>query len=261
MEVKLLVLDLDGTLLNSHKEISEHNRDVLLKAQEEKGLRIAIGSGREVAYAERVSSCLQLKSHNGFMIANNGQQICDYQNEHLITGPTISREALSICASFSLEHSVECHGSLKGVAYTPEEKEGNHVFLSPKGNPAEYLDKVVFMPAGSREDVRREQESLRQHLGVLAECFLVAPHVIDVAARGVNKVTAIGQVCRIMGISREEVLVMGDGENDLACAQYYPFSAMSNAMEEVIEAADRTTLSNDEDGVAYEVERTILNCA
>ena len=258
MNIKLLVLDLDGTLLNGRKEISDRNRDVLLKAQETIGLRIAIGSEHEVADAERAVECLHLKPHHGFVIANNGQKICDYQNEHLITGPTISREALSICASYALKEGIECHGTLNGASYLPEECTGQYGFISTQGLPAERLDQIVFMPAGSRRDVRMEQESLRAHLGVLADCFLVSPHTIDVAARGVNKASAVGQICRIMGIAKEEVLVMGDGENDLACAQCYPFAAMANAMEEVISEADRVTLSNDEDGVACEVERTIL---
>jgi hydroxymethylpyrimidine pyrophosphatase-like HAD family hydrolase len=67
-EVKLLVLDLDGTLLNEKKQISERNREVLLKAMNEKGLRVAIGSGRDYDYARKVSEPLELDSHKGFLI-------------------------------------------------------------------------------------------------------------------------------------------------------------------------------------------------
>lgn len=259
MSVRLLVLDLDGTLLNDHKEISQRNTEVLLKAQNEKGLRIAIGSGREVPYAERIVSCLELKAHGGFLIANNGQQICDYQNEHLMTGPKISREACSIAAGFALDHAIECHGSLKGRQYMPAMTERRAEFTDEKGNATENLDKIVFFAAGNEEQTREELAELRKHLGIMADCYLVAPHVIDVAAHGVNKAAGIIQVCKIMGIEHNEVLVIGDGENDLSSARCFPFTAMANAMDVIKDAADRITLSNEEDGVAFEVERSILN--
>jgi len=87
-------------------------------------------------------------------------------------------------------------------------------------------------------------------------CVVIAEGEYEIVRRFCDSIDVIVER---YGLNKEEILVMGDGQNDLGMAKKYPFVAMANALDEVKKAAMRLTLSNDEDGVAFEIERSILN--
>ena len=259
--IRLLVLDLDGTLLNNAKKISARNRDTLLQAEHECGLRIAIGSGRQVSFAAAVAAPLQLAQNRGFIIGCNGQTILDCGSGELIREAGISAEVCQRVLSYGAAHHLEAHFA-RGDEKIVLGRDGSGTAeigrrLAALGN----LDKAVLFTA-AESDAEWDHawlQQAQQAAGGTVDAYLVAPHVIDFVAAGISKVTGVQRVMSKMGIAREEVLVMGDGENDLPCALAFPFCAMANAMPPVKEAADRITLDNESDGVAFEVERSILH--
>ncbi|MBR3358749.1 MAG: HAD-IIB family hydrolase [Solobacterium sp.] len=269
-QIKLLVLDLDGTLLNESKQISERNRRVLLQAQEEKGLRIAIGSGRDCHFAAKVAAPLELDCHRGFLICNNGQKVYDCERKEMTVIGRITNAGARIAMSYAQERQLEIKGAI-------DEKIFFHCCHAGKaekgGEDANYdesagffttdadFDKIVVFTSEdyTLADDHRVCEELGGLLDDRDDVTLVAPHVIDLLAKGIDKTSGIALIEERLGLKKEEILVMGDGENDLPAALKYPFSAMANSMERVKAAAGRMTLSNEEDGVAYEVERSILN--
>ena len=271
-EVKLLVLDLDGTLLNGKKQISERNREVLLKAQNEKGLRIAIGSGRDYDYAKKVSEPLELDSHKGFLICNNGQKVYDCETQTMNEIRRITHTGGRIAMSYAELNSLEIRGSIGTEKYfhNCHEGKGKNGEEDLGYNPDtgffdtdQDFDKIVVFTSEkyTLDDDHRVVKELRGLLGEHDDVTLVAPHVVDLVAKGVDKTSGIEWIAEHYGFEKEEILVMGDGENDLPAALKYPFSAMANSMESVLKAASRVTLSNEEDGVAYEVERSVLKTA
>ena len=269
-QIKLLVLDLDGTLLNERKQISERNRSVLLRAQEEKGLGIAIGSGRDYHFAAKVAAPLELESHRGFLICNNGQKVYDCERKEMTVIGRITNTGARIAMSYAQNRHLEIKGAIGEKVFFhccyagKAEKGGEDANYNERTGfftTDENFDKiVVFTPAEyTLTEDHLVCEELDVLLGDMDDVTLVAPHVIDLLAKGIDKTSGIALIEERLGLKKEEILVMGDGENDLPAALKYPFSAMANSMERVKAAADRMTLSNEEDGVAYEVERSILN--
>ena len=267
--VKLLVLDLDGTLLNERKQISERNRSVLLRAQEEKGLRVAIGSGRDYHFAAKVAAPLELESHRGFLICNNGQKVYDCERQEMTVIGRITNTGARTAMAYAQRKQLEIKGAIGEKAFFhcchagKAEKGGEEANYDDRTGffetDADFDKIVLFTPAGyTLDDDHRVCDELRELLKDSDDVTLVAPHVIDLLARGIDKSSGIALIQERLGLQKEEILVMGDGENDLPAALKYPFSAMANSMERVKAAAQRMTLSNEEDGVAYEVERTIL---
>ena len=266
--VKLLVLDLDGTLYNSKVELSEGNRRALLAAQE-KGVRVALASGRAYYGLKELCGVLDMPRHNGFVIGNNGQDLFDFRTGTLTKGAKVCREACLQMMAVAKRRGLEvfAHNNEVSAFYSPPHGRKAH----PERESRRYdeatgffegedgdMDKIgIFIDGGEEENY----EILRELQGLIepkARCVLTNIGCIELVPPGMDKVDGIDLIVERYGLAREEVLVIGDGQNDLGMARKYPFVAMGNALSEVKAAAIRDTLTNDEDGVAYEVRRTIL---
>lgn len=89
--IRLILLDIDGTLVNTEKKITPRTKEALLKAQEH-GARLVIASGRPPRGLERFSEELDMKSHHGMFIGFNGAQVIDCQNGEIIYEHAMSAE-------------------------------------------------------------------------------------------------------------------------------------------------------------------------
>ena len=83
MKYKLLVLDLDGTLTNSKKEITAHTLDTLTRAQEQ-GLKIVLASGRPTYGVAPLANKLQLEKYEGYILSYNGGEIIDWKTKEMM---------------------------------------------------------------------------------------------------------------------------------------------------------------------------------
>jgi len=107
--------------------------------------------------------------------------------------------------------------------------------------------------------VRRLTEQLQAALLGRANVARSQPYYCDVIPPGIDKGRLVELLSNRLGVKREEILVLGDMENDLQMFAQAGFAvAMGNAADAVKRAADATTLSNDEDGVAVAIERYVL---
>ena len=107
----------------------------------------------------------------------------------------------------------------------------------------------------------KEREQAWQELKRFDSLELVGSlkYNIEINAAGVNKGKGLLELGGILGISREEIMAFGDGDNDIAMLREVGFGvAMENADEEVKAVADYVTGSNDEDGVAKAIARFVL---
>lgn len=86
------------------------------------------------------------------------------------------------------------------------------------------------------------------------------PYFLELVPPGIDKARSLAVLLERLGLTREEMVAMGDGYNDLSMIRFAGMGvAMANAQEPVRKAADYITLSNDEDGVAVAVERLFFN--
>lgn len=266
--IKLLVLDMDGTLYNSKVELTERNYTAIMNAQK-KGVRIALASGRSRFVLLDIINTLQLENYEGFIIGNNGQELYDFKQNTMTKKDKIKLSACKKLVQVAFKYNLEIFGHNDELRYSYEPKEGSKLhpgrgtcrFDEKKGYFTDELDmdKIGVFIAADRTDSYEILKELQDCIQDEAQCILVNANCIELVPVGMDKVNGIDIIVERYGLNKEEILVMGDGQNDLGMAKKYPFVAMANALDEVKKAAMRLTLSNDEDGVAFEIERSILN--
>ncbi len=273
--IRLILLDIDGTLVNTEKKITPRTKEALLKAQEH-GARLVIASGRPPRGLERFAEELDMKSHHGMFIGFNGAQVIDCQNGELIYEHAMSaedaRSVLRHISRFEVQPMI-VHGeymyvndAYKGVLQLENgpknimehEAHGNHYPLCEVFDLASFVDFPVekILTLGQPEYLQQHwQEMAAPFQGRLASMF-TAPFYYEYTAKGIDKATAIKESLHKLGYTREEMIAFGDAQNDKTMIEYAGIGvAMGNATDELKAAADEITASNDEDGIAESLYR------
>ena len=109
MDLKAIVLDIDGTLLNDQKEISLRTRESLLKAQKA-GVKVVLASGRPISAKERFSKELKMDQHHGLLLSYNGACVTDCATNETLSSQSMSsevgKEILAHLANFEVKPMV-----------------------------------------------------------------------------------------------------------------------------------------------------------
>ena len=264
---KILALDLDGTLTNSKKEITPHTLDVLIQAQQ-KGLKLIIASGRPMAGITPFAKQLHMKEYGGYILAFNGGLIVD-----CATGETISRKLLDTSVYKHL-YEVGNTKDFKILSYLEdciacEDIENEYVRYAARLNKMKlrklnsFLDEINFpepkcLIVGHEKKLAVLEKVLVDYYKEKMSIYRSEPFFLEILPFGIDKAKRLDFLLNYLGIRREELMVCGDGYNDLSMIKFAGLGvAMSNAQDVVKEAADYITLSNEEDGVAAAVKRFI----
>ncbi len=267
--VKLLVLDLDGTLLDDHKQITSENKESILKA-EKKGVRVALASGRHNSNLEKYGEALEMNQYNGFFIGNNGQTIYRYDDKSNFSHGQIPYIVGEICLKYAIKNHLVMYARNNDhpFYYKPYKFHSDNPYRNrPKtGYDAKEhtfkvktdFDKIGFFLQPPTDSFKVVSD-LKELIGDKADAFLVDSGCIEISKKGVNKAKGVEKILDLMGWNKNEVMIMGDGENDLEMLKNYPMSvAMDNALPEVKKASRYQTGNNNESGVAKAIDRYIL---
>ena len=251
---KVLVLDLDGTLTNSQKEITDKTLEAVFRMQEY-GHKVVIATGRPTPGALPIAKKLKLEKFGGFIASFNGGQITDCGSGEVIYQQTlpnigfISYDKTGIIAADRPDKYIDLEARI------------NHLPVSYKKNIAEYIDFPLNKCLGTAEpEVAPEKEqAFIEKFGDRINVSRSEPFFIEITPKGIDKAASLEHLCEIIGSSRENMIACGDGFNDISMIKYAGVGvAMANAQEEVKAAADYITVSNDEDGVAKVIYEMIL---
>lgn len=264
---KILALDLDGTLTNSKKEITPHTLDILTQAQQ-KGLRIVLASGRPTQGIMPLANQLHLKDYKGYILAFNGGLIID-----CTTGEVIYQKMLDTSVYKHLYETGNTKDfkilSYKDNCIACEDIENKYVRYAAYLNKMKlkklnnFLDEINFpepkcLIVGNEEKLANLEKELSGHYQGKMSIYRSEPFFLEVLPFGIDKAKRLEFLLNHLGIKREELMVCGDGFNDLGMIKYAGLGvAMSNAQDVVKEVADYITLSNEEDGVAAAVKKFI----
>ncbi|GAU77694.1 Cof-type HAD-IIB family hydrolase [Fusibacter sp. 3D3] len=267
---KLIVSDIDGTLLRSDKTISEKTQNKIFDLIHQ-GHLFAIATGRMHSAGRIITKDLD---YDGFLISCNGAVV-----KHLKTGEVIqaieipkplAREVVRICqkhdAYFHLYESDVIHAEknmnlaqkyAEGMKKLPETfhfKVAFHPDLMP------LVDNITIYKIGlwsENPEVFEAVMSEIKEIEGLETCKSLETS-FDVMAKGVSKATGIEAIRSYYGIPIEDVLAFGDNENDMDMIQYAGVGvAMSNATEALKAVANYIAMSNDEDGLLHALEDLI----
>ena len=258
--IKLIVSDMDGTLVNDEKKIDE-NIYALLPKLKEKGIRFVVASGRQYP-----SLCKDFQEHvkDVVLCSENGAFIMDNGKELYAKCMTKEQVKLSLDAAFAVE-GMEPVVCAKHVTYTrsPEMKE----FLeSPKFNYKMSMTDDLYnieddiikisMIVLNGEDTVAMFRKVRAALDESLNLVTSGEGCMDTGIYGVNKGTAVEVLQEMWGIAPEETMVFGDQYNDVDMFDraHYSF-AMAGAVEGVKKKARYLAGSNNEGVVVKEIRK------
>ena len=269
MKYKLLDLDVDGTLLNDEREISKRTLAALLKVQQ-MGVRIVLASGRPTYGLMPLAKTLELGNYGGFVLSYNGCQIIKAQNGEILFERRINPEMLPYLEKKARKNGFAIftyHDDTLITDSPDNEYIKNEALLNNLKiiREDEFSTAIDFAPCKCMlvSDKEKALIGLEQHwekrLAGTLDAFRSEPYFLEVVPCGVNKANTLGALLEHLGVTREEVIAVGDGVCDVTMLQLAGMGvAMGHSQDSVKVCADYVTASNEEDGVALAVEKLIL---
>jgi len=266
MRIHLLAIDLDGTLLNSRKEITATTSAILRTAGRAHGLRIVLSSARPPRTVLPFYTLLDLDTpminYNGALVFEpSSNRVLMHRPIPLATARRIVAVARRVFAGVLISAEVLDRW------YTDHIDEAYVNAVGGRAEPArvapvdEWLDtpvtKLLLLgPAGRLAEIRRALLRELPHQVTLSHD---EPELIQITHATVSKVQALREVAAELGVARQEVMAIGDNVNDVGMLRWAGIGvAMENGAPEAIAAADMITDHHDADGAAKAVRRVIL---
>lgn len=278
MTIRAIAMDMDGTLLNEKKIITEKTKDALVQAQKQ-GIKVILASGRPTPGLFKYAEELAMEKYDGVGLSFNGAHVLDYQ-----TNEVLFEQALPLETSQAiLEHLKKF--DVKPMVYHQNYMYVNNVYdnqiqlANEKMNIIEYEARAGSYKLCEVNDlagfcdfplykilVAADPDYLNQHYKEMMAPFsgqvsglFSAPFYFEFTDAGITKAKGLTATLSRLGIKQEELLAFGDGQNDQAMIEYAGIGvAMANGTEELKQAADEITLSNNEDGIAHTLKKYLV---
>lgn len=273
--VKLIAIDLDGTLLDSRKQVSQRNLDALERARQQGVLIVPVTGRPAQGLPQAVLDLPDLR----YAVTSNGATIRDLQEDRFLLEkhltPALCREILALCAEIPMIREV----FREGVGYLTQ-ADWDTLMDRHREEPAmlEYVLGTRRVLPGSLEEFLREDDrpveelffltdspekkvALRQRLSALPDVSFADPfpNDLEVLAGGIDKGLGFLHLLEHLGIDPAQTLALGDGGSDLPLLKAAGIGvAMGNALPFVQAEADWVTATCDEDGVAVAIEKFVL---
>lgn len=267
MKYKAIVLDLDGTLTNSKKEITPKTKAALMEVQQ-KGVRIVLASGRPTYGIRPIAEELEIAKYGGYVMSYNGGCITEWCNKKVVFNQVLEPDLVARLYHAAKDGSDDFEILTyqgEGIAATNINNEYvKHEAFINKMPLTQYDDfvKQVQPPVnkclivGEPSKLALLEKEVAKRLKGRCSAYRSADFFLECVPLGIDKAASLDRLLPEMHISRMEVIAVGDGYNDISMIEYAGLGvAMANATEEVKAKADFITKSNEEDGVAYVIER------
>ena len=264
MSIKLLAIDLDGTLLRS--DHTPHSEAISqLHAAEQAGIKVVIASGRSIQSIRKVLGHFW---DVDTAVATNGADVWASRSESLhqtLLGQDVKTAAISFALQNDLHlscYSTDGTYALKESVFLDEYRElvaGLKVDLkSPEQVMEIPIYKLVFIAdAAQVPELRLQLSPILTELD--ADLTESAPRYLEILPAGVNKGSGLAHLCQHFNIKPSELAAIGDYRNDLEMLQMAGVrGAVSNALPEVKSLAGITVSSNEEGGVGEFIARYVL---
>ncbi len=281
--IKLIAIDLDGTLLNSRGEVSQKNREAIKKAMEN-GIEIVLCSGRVRSSVESIANDVEA---DNYIISGNGAELYDEKGSSVLYQKFIDRERVleisKYCEENSVFYSIHAENSIIASALKhnmlvhnfennkkPLEKRTNiniteNIYEYIKNNDYDSYSKITICDGtdvifkGIVEKLREIPEVDVLDVGHMSnktieigtEIHNVQYYYTEITAKDVNKWNAIKVLAEKLGITNDQIATIGDNINDKEMIEYAGLGiVMGNSAPYIKEIGDIVVSSNNDDGVA-----------
>ncbi|MFQ6337000.1 Cof-type HAD-IIB family hydrolase [Bacillus sp. AF62] len=267
MTYKMIVLDLDDTLLRDDHTISPRTKEALMTAQEQ-GVKVVLASGRPTFAMRTIAKELHLEEYGSFILSFNGAKIINCKTDEELFSSTLSPEIVHSLYDISEEENVWIHTYIgddiiteKNNSYTEIEGQITGMPIVEVNNLKEAVQQPVVkvLMVENPEHLQIVESKLQQQLEGQLSVMRSKPFFLEFTEAGVTKGTSLNKLIQKLGIKREEVIAMGDSYNDQAMIEFAGLGvAMGNAPDDIKEIANYVTDTNMNDGVAKVVEKFVL---
>lgn len=265
MKYKMLVLDMDDTLLTDDHTISEENAAMLSKAQE-LGVYVILASGRPTPAMTAYAKELQLD--NSYMISYNGAVITDLKEDKVIFEQTLTQEQIHELYDYSLKSNTHIITYVDGKIVSETDSEyieieknitglAHNKVVSFKEEVQSSAVKCILLEEPSYlKEVEKDLKAAMPHLSV----SMSKPFFLEVAQNGIDKGASIKFLAEKLDILQSEIIAVGNAGNDLTMIEYAGLGVwVDNVDPELRDKGDFIVASNNNHGVAEVVRRFILN--
>ena len=260
MNYKLVVCDMDGTLLTSSHKISEYTANII-KQIENNGVKFIIATGRPYLDARYYRDSLKLKS---YLITSNGARAHNEENKPIVI-ENIQKGLVKKLLSYNVGTDIHRNIYLDDKWIIEYEIEGLVEFHKESGyrfnidNLNKYENeeaaKVFFL--GKDKDIENLEKNMKKNFQNDLSITISSPFCLEFMKKGVNKAETLKKVLKLLDIKPEEVIAFGDSMNDYEMLSLVgkPF-IMGNANKRLIEALPNVEVvgNNNEDGIGEKLQ-------
>ncbi len=261
--LKMICLDLDGTLLNSESKVNPLDRKAINKCIDNK-VRIAISTGKSYGCVYRIIRDLGLK---GFQVASNGAAVINEGQKPVWTNKIPRNIYISLISYLREKNRSFVVHHLDGHIYCEESNQ----YLKDISNTGEIITRtenvldqriageVLMLTYDGKADDEVHKRLIDLFNGKL-NIRTGAPFRMDVYSIKAGKSNAIRKILKMYGISREELMAVGDSENDIEMINLAGLSiAMGNSPDSVKSIADFVVADNNNNGVSEAINKYFFN--
>lgn len=266
-KVRLIALDLDGTTLDSSKQVSEKNRNAIINAVKN-GVHVCIASGR--AFDTLPSVVTEIPGIE-YAITSNGAAVYEIRDKKCLRSYKLTAESVKTILELTKDMPVTYEAFIEGRAYAGSEyihnpvkfgatKEAIHYiqttrtlidditgFIRQHVNELDSMD-IIVKDADMKEKVCDAIYKETQDVYITSS----VKQLVEISYKDAGKKSGVKLLADRLGVSKEEIAAFGDADNDKDMIEYAGYGiAVANASISLKEKADYITLSNDEDGIAY----------
>lgn len=258
--IKIVALDLDGTLTNEQKIITPDTKQTLMALQRQ-GVRLCLASGRPPYGMRPLAEELQMADYDGLLLCYNGGHVEECRTGKVLVEKQLEEALLPELYDFQQRSGMTLMTYYGDSIYTehPDDRyvlqssKNNRMAVRKVGNFVEDIPRPInkCLLVGSPELVPHwESEIAKAMEGRMYVCHST-PYFIELLPLGIDKGPSLQSMLSQLGMTTENMMAFGDSYNDISMIRKAHIGvAMGNAEEKIKEIADYVTDSNERDGVA-----------
>lgn len=264
---KIIALDMDGTLLNSEKKITEKTKEALNNVKK-KGVKIVLASGRPIDGLKKYLKELDLIEDDQYVLSYNGCLVQETKSGKVIHEIGLTGKDLHYMYELSQKLGVNIHAfsTVNGLItpkiskYTKVEAELNGIDIKEiefnEIPEDEHIVKIMFI---DEEDILDKSiEGIPREVYEKYNVVKSTPYFLEIINKNGNKGIGLKALGDYLNITKDEMIAAGDAGNDKEMIEYAGLGvAMKNSTEDIKSISNYITSSNDNDGIAKVIEKFI----
>lgn len=266
MNIKLIAMDIDDTLLNTKMKISFFNKLAIRRAVK-KGIKIALASGRPTSSMIDIAKKLGIEK-TGYIISFNGASIIELSTGKNIYKSAVEKELAHELIDLSRNHDVYIHTYLDNEIVTENVNKYTEIESTITGLPIRKVSSlkdavnqsvVKLLMLENPEKLRNVESQLKNSMGEKLSMYISKPFFLEFMQLGTDKGNSLSILSDYLNIRQNEVMAIGDSYNDEAMIKWAGIGvAMDNANDDIKKIADHITGHHNYSGVAEAIKKFAL---